>query len=284
MLEQHVARLLASWRIMFGKDSNGSDSSPMLSASHLLTQIVRLMQRAITHFAPEQRRHLDLKITMLLTEHQHLYMYFVPYKDSLNEQREYTYATIASGSRKDMPAKDSIWVQKMREELLSQKVGNSEEVIMCEEDGTLREGVSSNVFAIGHAADSTQENPKYELFTAFEGIIFGTVRNLVMKVVEEGSVRDSKGDKVHICSVKKDIDIRDLQKYKEMFITSTSRSVMPFSHVYTTKDVRKRFDTPHEVRFDEKCEYPETISHHLDKRVMAEMISASFDLCGEDEE
>ncbi|KAJ4458531.1 putative Aminotransferase; class IV [Paratrimastix pyriformis] len=104
-------------------------------------------------------------------------------------------------------AKDSGWVRD-RLPLEQNKTPDAEEVLLQTEEGAITEGLSSNFFVVmrnGH------------LRTANEGVLSGTVRQIVL----------------HACEHKKiPVDFRppvlsERADWAEAFITSTSRLVMP---------------------------------------------------------
>lgn len=260
MFDQHIERLCQSFKIMFAKD---------LDQKKLYREIKSNIESSIHYFV---ERKLDLKITILISENEEIYIHIVEY-DSQTIKRDYVNADIAFGVRKEMLAKDSIWVQQMRDKLLEYKHKDSEEVIMCEEDGTLREGVSSNVFSIIKTSDNS-----FEVNTSNEGIIKGTVRDLVIKVIKNETVFNENCEKINIKLNFQDINIEKIDKYKEIFITSTSRLVMPIAKLYFTPQVSELYNLNSFYYFNKNCTYENTISHWIHVAITKEMVQSSIPL------
>lgn len=122
---------------------------------------------------------------------------------------------IRRGSRVDLKAKDSIWVQR-RDHLLQIKTNQANEVILCEDDGTVREGCSSNFYVIQQG----------KLITSREDVIEGTILKKVLQVCHA----------LEIPMEFKNPNLKDLDSWDEMFISSTSRLVLPVQYAVIASD------------------------------------------------
>ncbi|EFC48158.1 predicted protein [Naegleria gruberi] len=128
--------------------------------------------------------------------------------------------------------KDTYWAIE-RSQLGHKKLKTSNEVIMCEEDGSLREGISSNFFAILKSNGKTQ--------TANEGVLIGSTRAAVIP----GPVEDSldlkletdmntllNQDQYEITAP----NLANLLEFEEVFITSTTRLLLPIKQMNIAKE------------------------------------------------
>ncbi|KAF0984023.1 hypothetical protein FDP41_007938 [Naegleria fowleri] len=132
-------------------------------------------------------------------------------------------------------AKDSIWITE-RNAMIDRKSKGSNEVIMCESDGIVREGLSSNFFIV----DSSNR-----VVTAKEGILFGSVRGLLIptkdqaeNIMENTGTQNDSSDTVlksdEYCE--ETPNLADILAWKEAFITSTSRLVLPIKTMNIAKE------------------------------------------------
>jgi hypothetical protein len=124
---------------------------------------------------------------------------------------------IRRGSRVKMKAKDSVWVIERRD-VIDHKTPSSNEVILCEDDGNVREGASSNFFVI-------KDDGK--LYTAEHGVLRGTVQILLLESVVK---------RLDLPVVMEIPNLRDLSRWKEAFITSTSRLILPIHSLVIADD------------------------------------------------
>lgn len=87
-------------------------------------------------------------------------------------------------------------------------------MILVDKDSRLLEGLSSNFFVYQHPY----------IYTANEGILPGTIRNIVLKVCEE----------LNIDVIYEPPNLKNLEKWDEAFITSTNfykKLLIPFVKV-----------------------------------------------------
>ena len=97
------------------------------------------------------------------------------------------------------------------ENIRGQEEGEFDEILMYTAEGDLLEGLSSNFYGIIGET----------IYTAEEGVLSGTTRDFVLKIAE----------KLQIPVKFRPVNIRDIEKLDEAFITSTSRSVLPIRSI-----------------------------------------------------
>lgn len=191
----------------------------------------RILVGFLSHFSAGESR---VRISIDLTIHPYdFYVALEPLKvPSADEFREGVMVAIESATRENPQAKLNHFLS-IAAEIREQHDANCEEVIMMNETGELREGLSSNFFAIKDG----------QVFTAEEGVLFGTTRAFVIDLI----------NKLEIPLVRQPLKVADLAKIKEAFITSTSRSILPIRTIdsnalpkpvpgLVTKKLMKRFD------------------------------------------
>ncbi|EFC49866.1 predicted protein [Naegleria gruberi] len=156
------------------------------------------------------------------------------------------FVDIVPGSRCHLGnAKDSIWITE-RNSMLNKKTQSSNEVLMCEESGIVREGTSSNFFII---------NRDGKVVTARDGILFGSVRGLLIPTQDQAqSILKNSTEEESCETVLKSSEytednptIRDLLNWKEAFITSTSRLVLPIKTINIAKECIDNILTREEI-------------------------------------
>lgn len=108
--------------------------------------------------------------------------------------------------RTNARAKDSEWVRKRRA-LEESKPQDVNEVILSTPDGDLLEGLSSNFFALQDGA----------VVTAEEGVLGGTIREIVLQVCGE----------LGVPLVLEPPKMSDIERWQGAFISSTSRLLLP---------------------------------------------------------
>lgn len=119
--------------------------------------------------------------------------------------------TVTAELHRDNPkAKLSNFLNRA-ESVRSQVNGNYEEILMIDDQGGFLEGLSSNFYAVSRGT----------LFTAEDGVLSGTTRDLVLKLAEELSVP----------IVLESYPLKKLPEMDEAFITSTSRSILPIRSI-----------------------------------------------------
>lgn len=129
--------------------------------------------------------------------------------------------------------KDSHWVIE-RDPLNKRKHKACQEVLMCENDGIVREGISSNFFAI------SKHNC---VLTAKEGILFGSVRAAIIPTKVQDVLHHSLTKDCDTLLPQEGLEymeinpnISDILEWKEVFITSTTRLLLPVRTIHISKE------------------------------------------------
>eukprot|EP00271_Cylindrocystis_brebissonii_P022479 TRINITY_DN8669_c0_g1_i4.p1 TRINITY_DN8669_c0_g1~~TRINITY_DN8669_c0_g1_i4.p1 ORF type:complete len:383 (+),score=30.78 TRINITY_DN8669_c0_g1_i4:33-1151(+) len=123
-------------------------------------------------------------------------------------------------ARSNAAAKDSEWVRQ-RKSLEDSKPSDVNEIVLMGDDGSVLEGMSSNFFVVRGGA----------VMTAQEGVLLGTVREVALQVCKKlpGGVE----------VVLEAPNVRDIGAWEGVFISSTSRLVLPVDELrYTGPEVR----------------------------------------------
>lgn len=147
---------------------------------------------------------------------------------------------IRIGHRSDPKDKTTEWIQyyiyisfilfiyyiSQRQSLESEiKSHNYEEIVMKKENGDLLEGTQTNFFVMKNKV----------LYTPNEGVLEGTVRQLVIDMCKDNSL-----------PLKYEFpNVKDCKSWDGCFICSTSRLLMPIHELYITDDecVKYKYDT-----------------------------------------
>lgn len=115
--------------------------------------------------------------------------------------------------RTNASAKDSKWVTDRKQLLLSSCNNNGyEEIILMNDKGELLEGTQTNFYVVSNT---------HTIVTANEGVLFGSVRDSVLRVCQQHGIA------VELRAP----TLEDLKCATGVFITSTSRWVMPVHEV-----------------------------------------------------
>jgi branched-subunit amino acid aminotransferase/4-amino-4-deoxychorismate lyase len=237
--ENHIQRLIDSSRIMMKEEdeTNGlfnkmhtmedvqrsGPSYPLRSLfdrndlSHIMSKVLLNSIRSFERiYHPPANKELRITVLLVWDRNSNTFDVFTHVETLLDRPDHPILVDIRRGSRRDMKAKDSIWIEQ-RDNILAKKKKESNEVLMCEENGDVREGLSSNFFII---------KDNFVVQTANEGILDGTVKQLIDKIALE--------DHVHVVcnNIEMKLEykipsLRSLSEWKEAFITSTSRQVLP---------------------------------------------------------
>ncbi|KAK8792879.1 hypothetical protein WA158_005043 [Blastocystis sp. Blastoise] len=131
------------------------------------------------------------------------------------------YVNLYNKPREHALVKDSQWV-KNRSVIYSQLASDIEEILLYTNEGEVLEGSQSNCFII---QDGT-------IHTANEGILNGTVREMVLHLIRKYNIPLS----FEPCN------IHDINKWEGAFITSTSRWIMNINAIKENDQVIKSFD------------------------------------------
>jgi branched-subunit amino acid aminotransferase/4-amino-4-deoxychorismate lyase len=211
-LKEHVERLAKSCKIMIKDELKEIPKHfEIITDENLLKQqIVKILETGLKLDDSTE----ETKITILITweiDNFDISIHFsdlgsIPPKNSLSIE-------MIPGSRSHITAKDSEWIRyrKLIESMKKDKKSN--EIVLVDQEGLANEGLSSNFFVV------MKDN---SIWTANDGIISGTVRSLILKVCEE----------LNINVVFKSPQVNDIKNWKEIFISSTSRLLLPIPKLY----------------------------------------------------
>lgn len=109
------------------------------------------------------------------------------------------------------PAAKSTQILQNTGDVRARLVGDINEALLVDEQGLIREGLSSNFFAVREGA----------LWTAGEGVLPGMTRQAVLDLAQQARIQ----------VVLKALAVPELNLVQEAFITSTSRGVLPVRQV-----------------------------------------------------
>lgn len=215
-LQHHIERLANSAQLMQEEDLKKGNANAeafkqaaatLLKVENLRPRVIASLRAATSGFrqlCPDNEG--ELRLTTLLTwdpADVHVLTHAAPLpgvpKPPIKVQ-------IRGVARDNAKAKDSEWVRQ-RAAMQDAKPSDVNEILLLDGQGGVLEGMSSNVFVVEDGKVVTPDN----------GILVGTVRNLVLEVCQR------EGIPITFAAPKMD----DANKWEGMFITSTSRLVLP---------------------------------------------------------
>ena len=228
-LKQHINRLTNSCQIMINDNFKKipKNLENLTNENFLKEEIIKNLKEGFLNDSTKE----DLKLTILITwsneESYDLSIHFSKLTENISENVQKSIELIP-GSRQHILAKDSEWVRyrKQIEDLRYCKTSN--EIVLIDKQGNANEGLSSNFFVL------MNDN---KIYTANEGIIPGTVRTLILEICKE--------EKIEV--ILKSPNLNEIKNWKEIFIASTSRLLLPIEKLFLHK-TEKFFDGI----FDEK--------------------------------
>jgi branched-subunit amino acid aminotransferase/4-amino-4-deoxychorismate lyase len=257
-LKEHVERLAKSCKIMIKDELKEIPKHfEIITDENLLKQqIVKILETGLKLDDSTE----ETKITILITweiDNFDISIHFsdlgsIPPKNSLSIE-------MIPGSRSHITAKDSEWIRyrKLIESMKKDKKSN--EIVLVDQEGLANEGLSSNFFVV------MKDN---SIWTANDGIISGTVRSLILKVCEE----------LNINVVFKSPQVNEIKNWKEIFISSTSRLLLPIPKLYfhETKtyfdgDFNKKdlnIEESNAVEYNFETEFSSNLSKQVKERLL----------------
>eukprot|EP00873_Tetraselmis_striata_P004300 jgi/Tetstr1/424564/TSEL_015090.t1 len=210
-LSFHISRLAESCRLMMQKEAGAaevlSSHAPLLDPAALRPLVVDSVRAAILHYQCMHPQHKgELRPTVLITWQPDGTYEILSHVGPLPPRpSKPILVQIAGAPRENAAAKNSEWVRE-RKELEAAAPPGCNEVLLMSEGGAVVEGLSSNFFAV---KDGT-------LYTAQEGVLLGTVRDMVLKVAQREGVP----------VVLQPPDLADLAQWSGACVTSTSRLML----------------------------------------------------------
>lgn len=172
------------------------------------------------------KENIEYKITILITWNNDKTSYdiYLHYSALPPLPKPPIIVEVIPGSRTHIKAKDSEWTRYRKYIEGMKKDPKSNEIVLVDHEGNLYEGLSSNFFVF--------QNDK--LYTAFEGILFGTIMKIVLEVCQEMSIE----------VVKSPPKLKDIDSWQEVCISSTSRLLLPIDGLYV-HETKAYFDGIH---------------------------------------
>lgn len=217
--EFHNRRIAESTKLMVE-----AGTLPRPAAFPLLTDPAALRdpyldctRRAVSLFRARRPDVGEMKLTTLLSVESpgaahSLYVHVQPLGDRPAAPVK---IQVMGAPRNNALAKDSGWVAD-RQGLWAARAADVHEIVLCGEDGSLFEGLSSNFFVIMRDESGTPV-----VHTAGEGVLLGTVRGLALQLCGELGIK----------VVEAPPNLKDVDRWEEVFISSTSRWALPVATV-----------------------------------------------------
>lgn len=196
-LEDHIQRL---------RESSQLAGYPiMLDGGKLRTNI----RRALLQFPAEVAR---VRVMVPFGDQKPVVYIFIGALTVPTElQRQRGVKVITSTFHREAPAAKLTGFIKTSQTLRQKLSSDLEEVIMVDEHNHLLEGLTSNFYAV---SDGT-------IFTAGEGVLHGITRQIVLEIVR------SAGIQINLTPP----EIKNIARFAEAFITSSSRGVLPVTEI-----------------------------------------------------
>ena len=196
-----------------------SSHDDLLSYDKLRPKIVDSISCGMKAFAA-QNGDQEMKIIVLMTWESDgfdIYTLIVPLGERPSQPVK---VQIGGKPRENALAKDSEWIRQRRELELA-RPEDCNEVILVDDAGRLFEGLQTNFYVL-------KDN---RIQTAGHGILEGTVRKLLLEECEK--------ENIGVCLDPP--NMADLETWQGVFISSTSRLLLPVSEIiYTEGGVEKK--------------------------------------------
>lgn len=237
-LSFHIKRLVDSLKLM---------GSEPLDEQKLVDQIRASIRGGVKGFREIVSVEGDcpeLKITVLVSVHNGIPKVTTHVTRLGARARHPVKVMIHGAPRENAAAKDSEWVRK-RKTLVDEKPDDVNEVVLVGDGGALFEGLSSNFFALKNGT----------IYTAGEGILFGSVREAVLRAA----------DRLGVPVVLKPPHISDVEAWEGAFVSSTSRLLLPVDEISLPDE-----DPPQNIKY-----HRSTLVEQLENAVMEDVQSCS---------
>eukprot|EP00293_Proteomonas_sulcata_P016928 CAMPEP_0184300250 /NCGR_PEP_ID=MMETSP1049-20130417/10701_1 /TAXON_ID=77928 /ORGANISM="Proteomonas sulcata, Strain CCMP704" /LENGTH=303 /DNA_ID=CAMNT_0026610915 /DNA_START=118 /DNA_END=1029 /DNA_ORIENTATION=+ len=188
----------------------------LIRPDSLRSEYLNCVRKAVETYQQQVASDVEMKLTTLLnvndaSEHQLL----VHVQALGTRPAQPVDIQIMGAPRENALAKDSGWVSA-RQGLWDGREKEVHEVVLCDKDGFLYEGLSSNFFVMARDASGSMC-----CYTAGSGVLLGTVRGLALDLCHPLGIK----------VVEEPPNIKDLQSWEEVFISSTSRWVLPVGKI-----------------------------------------------------
>eukprot|EP00277_Geminigera_cryophila_P018211 CAMPEP_0179459044 /NCGR_PEP_ID=MMETSP0799-20121207/42447_1 /TAXON_ID=46947 /ORGANISM="Geminigera cryophila, Strain CCMP2564" /LENGTH=298 /DNA_ID=CAMNT_0021260607 /DNA_START=159 /DNA_END=1055 /DNA_ORIENTATION=- len=210
----HNSRIAESTKLMVeaGTLNAPKELSKLIQPETLRDEYLDNVRKAVALYKESHPQTGEMKLTTLLAvddakDHQ-LYVHVQALGDRPEKPVK---IQIMGAPRSNAAAKDSAWISS-RQGLWDAREEAVHEVVLCNDEGTLFEGLSSNFFVLVR-----DEEGAPVLYTAREGVLLGTVRDLALKLCPQ----------LNIKVIEEPPSMKELERAEEVFISSTSRWVLP---------------------------------------------------------
>lgn len=252
-LSSHIQRLATSANLMVDADTRAADhlsaDIPLFHSDVLRPLVVDSMQAAVQQLRRQPSAHdCEVKLTLLLTWDSSgapdLYCHAEPLP---SRPKPPVKLQVKGMPRVNAKAKDSEWVRQ-RKAWESSKPAGVNEVLLVTPEGQLLEGLTSNFFVL---------DSQGAVVTADEGVLNGTVRELVLEVCCEQGVP----------VVLQPPQLSEIDTWQGAFISSTSRLLLPACEV--------QYEQPHGQHRTKVFGQQHPLVLKLEAEVMAKVLSCS---------
>lgn len=214
----HNSRIAESTKLMVeaGTLEAPKELERLIAPATLRDEYLDNVCKAVALYKQSHPETGEMKLTTLLTvddakDHQ-IYVHVQALGDRPQKPVK---IQVMGAPRSNAAAKDSGWVSS-RTGLWDARQEGTHEVVLCDDDGKLFEGLSSNFFVLVRGDEGEPV-----LYTAREGVLLGTVRDLALKLCPQ----------LNIKVVEQPPSMKELERAEEVFISSTSRWVLPVGDI-----------------------------------------------------
>jgi len=147
-----------------------------------------------------------------------------------------TAVEVRLGRRSNPTVKSTRWILD-RASFEAKKAKDTNEVVLVDEEGYFYEGLSSNFFAVLDGEVQTASS---------EHVMLGTIQQMVEKACEKHDL------KVNYARPR----LSDVDRWQEVFITSTSRGVLPVQQLRLVEQIPPRtLHYEHSVLSEQLCKW-----------------------------
>ncbi|EKX52855.1 hypothetical protein GUITHDRAFT_161095 [Guillardia theta CCMP2712] len=177
--EFHNSRIAESTQLMVQAGSllKPREYEKLIDPQRLRHEYLSNIREAVRRYQKHNDKEGEMKLTTLLNVDEHADHKLYVHVQALGKRPEHPVKVQVMGApRENAHAKDSGWVTS-RQSLWDERKDEVHEVILCNEEGKLFEGLSSNFFVLKKDQDGTPV-----LITARDGVLLGTVRSLALKM------------------------------------------------------------------------------------------------------
>lgn len=221
--EAHVERLAQTTRLMMEKEDAAQDiiaeHDDILKVENLKPKLIESIGEGMSVFRQNNEEGQEMKITVLMTWENQSYDIFTLVAPLGDRPVQPVKVEVGGKPRSNALAKDSEWTRQRRA-LEEQKPADVNEIILMDDSGSLYEGMQTNFYVVQDGC----------VRTADEGILEGTVRKMILEVCKrEGVPLNFEPPNIH-----------EIDAWDGIFISSTSRLLLPITEITYEVDGEKR--------------------------------------------